>query len=100
RLAWPPNLEEVDGPRSSRRGAGARNLLTNQRVQHARFADVGASKEGDLGRRRRRELPDVGSRGQEFGVNAHAGLPNHTEFTPSPVSRAYSIGHWHSHGLR
>ena len=51
------DLKQIELPRGPRRGAGANQTLSpDQRVEQARFSDIGAPGESNLGQRRRRNL--------------------------------------------
>src|SRR5262249_46962125 len=72
RLPRPAHFEEVDGARASRDRAGPRDLGTEQRVDHARLADVRAAKEGYLWKRGCGKLGCAGGSADELCEDTHS----------------------------
>src|SRR5215467_4838364 len=65
------DADEIDGARSSRRGADVRQLLAEQRIDQAGLADVGPAKKSEFRRTFRGKEPGVGSGSEEFGEWLH-----------------------------
>jgi len=71
RPAGTAQVEEVDGLGASGGVAGLGDLRSDEGVDEARFADIGAAEEGDLRRAGCGELPGVGGGGDELGEELH-----------------------------
>ena len=75
-FARPTHLEKIDGLRAAGSRTGLRDLRAQQRIDHARFADVGAAKERNFRHCGSREVRHVDRRGHEFRKNSHNPVSN------------------------
>src|SRR5579863_6240857 len=84
RLAGPANLEEIDAPGASGSRTGARQLGPHERIDHARFADIGAAEKSNLGHGRFGEVRGIGRRGEKSSQDSHAQVCNGTRGVGKP----------------
>ena len=71
RLAGPPEIEEIDGLGAPGGVTGLGDLASDERIDEARLADVGAAQESDFGSGGGRELPGIGRAEDEPGLDFH-----------------------------
>jgi len=76
RFSGPANLEEVDAAGAAGSGTGARHLVSDQRIDDARLADVGPAEKSDLRQAGSGKLGGVGGRRQKPGENPHTQVCN------------------------
>src|SRR5579871_3860912 len=67
RLARPADLKKIDGLRAPRSIAGLRDLRAHQRINYARFSNVGSPKKSYFGQAGRREVARSARRQHEPG---------------------------------
>src|SRR5580692_9320013 len=71
RLSRPADFEEIDAAGAPGSGAGAGELGTDKRINHARLSDVRASEEGDFRDGGGREVRCICCRCQKSGEDPH-----------------------------
>src|SRR5271155_671228 len=72
RLSGPAHFEEIDAAGASGCGAGARDLIADQRIDHAGFAYVRAAEEGDFREAGSGKVGGISGRREKSRDNPHA----------------------------